>query len=165
VDELNNSVKVRKIKLSQAQALEKIKNWCAYQERYHQETRNKLYDLGLHKEEVEECIAQLVSENFLNEERFATAFAGGKFRIKNWGKNKIKTELRLRKISDYSINKALKTINEDDYLNVLHKVVFKKWRITNEKNEQKKIFKTMQYVISRGFESSLVNDCIKQLIK
>ncbi|MBL7917945.1 MAG: RecX family transcriptional regulator [Bacteroidia bacterium] len=151
------------MKLTQEQALEKIKNWCAYQERYHKETKDKLFDFGLSKEEVEECLAQLISENFLNEERFAIAFAGGKFRIKNWGKNKIKTELRLRKVSDYSINKALKTINEEDYLKVLEKIVLKKWNSIQEKNEIKKTYKTLQYAVSRGFESSLVSDCIKQI--
>ena len=83
-------VKVRKIKLSLPQALEKIKHWCAYQERGHYETRGKLYDYGLSASDIDEALAVLVSENYLNEERFAETFARGKFRIKQWGKNKIK---------------------------------------------------------------------------
>ena len=67
--------------LTPLQALVKAQATCAYQERCQQEMRDKLYEWGLHSEAVENMIAQLISDNFLNEERFAKAFAGGKFRI------------------------------------------------------------------------------------
>src|SRR5690606_33190020 len=93
------------------QALQKIKQYCAYQERCHSEVRDKLYSFGLRQSEVEEMITLLIVENYLNEERFAIHFAGGKFRMKQWGKHKIKQALKLRKVSDYCINKALKDID------------------------------------------------------
>jgi regulatory protein len=96
-----------KKKLTPNQALIKAQMSCAYQERCQQEIRDKLYEWGLHSNEVENIIADLISTNFLNEERFAKAFAGGKFRIKKWGKVKIKIELKKRKISDYCIRKGL----------------------------------------------------------
>ena len=99
--------KVKKLLLSPEMAEHKIKLWCAYQERSHNETRQKLYDLGQQKDDVELIISKLIEENYLNEERFALALAGGKFRIKHWGKIKIKIELRRHKVSDYSITKAL----------------------------------------------------------
>ena len=71
-------------------ARQRIENWCAYQERAQQETRNKLYEYGLHQSDVEQIISELIGTNFLNEERFAIAFAGGRFRIKKWGKLKLK---------------------------------------------------------------------------
>ena len=82
---------------SKEEAYRKALDYCAYQERCHQEVRDKLYYWGLHSEDVEALISQLISEGFLNEERFAKAYAGGKFRIKNWGRNKIKKELKHRK--------------------------------------------------------------------
>jgi len=153
--------KVKKIKLSLPVATEKIKNWCAYQERSHFETKAKLYEFGLSTTEVDEVIALLIGENFLNEERFAEAFTRGKFRIKHWGKNKIKNELKYRKISEYSIKKALKQIDDDDYYATLKKIIARKIAETKEKNEFKKKHKVYQYAVSRGFESNLVSDILK----
>src|SRR5687767_2477337 len=99
----------KQIKITDAKiGLAKAQKYCAYQERCQQEVRSKLYGWGLWKEAVEGIIAELINENFINEERFAIAFAGGKFRIKKWGKTKIKLELKKRDISDYCIKQALK---------------------------------------------------------
>src|SRR6185503_6037061 len=89
------------------QATPKIKHFCAYQERCHAEVRDKLYSFGLHRKDVDGIIVVLIGDNYLNEERFAINFAGGKFRMKHWGKNKIKQRLKLKQVSDYCIKKAL----------------------------------------------------------
>ena len=85
----------------------KIARWCAYQERSHQEVRDTLYEYGLYSKDVELLISRLIGDNFLNEERFAVAFAGGKFRQLGWGKIKIKYELQQKRVSTYCIKKAL----------------------------------------------------------
>src|SRR5690606_26754360 len=97
-----------KKQLTPEQALQKLKHYCAYQERSHSEVVEKLYSLGVWKREHDAIIASLIEEGYLNEERFAIAFAGGKFRMKKWGRTKIKYELKQRQVSEYSIKKALK---------------------------------------------------------
>ena len=146
-------------------ARQRIENWCAYQERSQQETRDKLYEYGMHKADVEQIITELIGNNFLNEERFAIAFAGGKFRIKRWGKIKIKLELRQRKVSDYCINKALKQIPDNDYFSTLEKVISQKSKLVKEPNKIKKHYKLIQYASSRGFEKDLIIDVLKELEK
>jgi regulatory protein len=136
--------------------LSKIKKYCAYQERSQQEVRDKLYSLGLHRREVEQMISQLVTENYLNEERFAIAYAGGKFRMKQWGKNKIKAALKQKKVSDYCIRKALNEINDKDYRKALDKLISEKTKTVKEENPLKKKYKVAQYIISRGFEAEMV---------
>src|ERR1700709_658618 len=89
--------------LTREQALQKARHYCGYQERCHSEVKEKLYSLGLHKQQVEECLSQLIEENYLNEERFAQQFAGGKFRMKQWGRVKIKYELKQKQVSEYCI--------------------------------------------------------------
>lgn len=88
--------------------LQKAQAWCAYQERYHQELRDKLYSWKTPESFIEPIISQLIADNFLNEERFAITYAGGKFRIKKWGRLKIKMALKRKGISDYSIQKRIK---------------------------------------------------------
>lgn len=155
--------KVTKIKLSAELAQQKIMSWCAYQERSQHETRQKLYEYGLHSEEVEAIISNMISENFLNEERFAIAFASGKFRIKHWGKIKIKIELKKHKISDYCITKAIKSIDADEYEEVIKKVIARKTRLTKSTNPQKLYYSLLNYLMSRGFESDLVRENLSKL--
>lgn len=157
--------KVNKIKLSPELAHHKIKNWCAYQERSQHETRQKLYEYGLFSEDVEAIIAKLIEENFLNEERFALALAGGKFRIKLWGKNKIKAELKKHKVSDYCINKALKSIDAEAYEATLLKVIEKKIKLLKTNNRQKNFYTTLNYLVSRGFESDLGIEALNKLLE
>ncbi len=143
--------------------LERARKYCAYQERSQQEVRDKLYELGLHHNEVEQCIAQLVSENYLNEQRFAIAYAGGKFRAKEWGRVKIKLALKQKKVSDYCIRKALEEISSRDYKRTLSKIISEKNKLVHDKNLLKKKYKVAQYAIGRGFEPELVWEEISDL--
>ena len=142
--------------------LNKARKYCAYQERSQQELRDKLYSLGLHKREVEQAIAQLVEEGFMNEERFAIAFAGGKFRIKNWGRIKIKLALKRKKVSDYCIRKALSEIDESDYRKTLEKIISSYAKKVAEKNPLKKNYKIAQHAIGKGYEPEMVWDLLRE---
>lgn len=140
-------------------ALKKIGQFCAYQERNHKEVKEKLYSYGLYKDQVEDLISKLIQENFLNEERYAIAYAGGKFRAKDWGKNKIKYGLKQHQVSDYCIKKALKTIDDEQYVKTLQKLFTAKEKtLKSEKNIFIKKKKIQQYLMQKGFESSLINE-------
>ena len=147
-------------------ALRKAESYCAYQERAQQEVRDKLYEWGLWPEAVEDIIAKLITSNFINEERFAKAFAGGKFRIKKWGRVKIKIELKKRKISDYCIKQAMKEIDEKEYIKTLKKIITlrqaqgDKKKVKGRYAEELKKQKIVQYCLSRGFEWDIILDLI-----
>ena len=146
------------------QALAKIKQYCAYQERCHSEVKERLYGYGLLKVEVEEILSKLIEENYLNEERFAIQFAGGKFRIKQWGKVKIKYELKQKWISDYCIKKALSLIDNTDYSKTLYKLADLKIKILkDEKNIFIKKKKLQDHLLSKGFELNLVKEIVADL--
>ena len=144
-------------------ALQKICQFCAYQERNHKEVKEKLYSYGLYKDQVEELLSKLIQENFLNEERYAIAYAGGKFRAKDWGKNKIKYGLKQHQVSDYCIKKALKIIDEEEYVQKLQKLyIAKEKTLKSEKNIFIKKRKIQQYLMQKGYESSLINELLSQ---
>jgi regulatory protein len=148
------------------QAVLKIKHYCAYQERCHTEVKDKLYSFGLHRKEVDEIIAGLIVENYLNEERFSITYAGGKFRINSWGKNKIKQGLKLKQVSDYCIKKALGEIGATDYLKTLKKLSEQKLlTLKSEKNIFVKKRKLQNFLLQRGFEMDLVNEEVKKITK
>ena len=152
--------------LTKEQALQKAKHYCGYQERSHKEVKEKLYALGLYKQQVEECIAQLIEENYLNEERFAQLFAGGKFRMKQWGRVKIKYELKQKNVSDYCIKKGLKEIDEADYEKTLEKLAQEKWAaVKPETNVFIKLRKTQDYLMQKGYEHELIKQVLQNLQK
>ncbi|TND08765.1 MAG: regulatory protein [Bacteroidetes bacterium] len=149
----------KKMKITDpALALVKAEAWCALQERCQQEVRDKLYGWGLWPDAVENIIAELISRNFLDEERFAKAYAGGKFRQKHWGRVKIKLELKKRKVSDYCIRKGLAEIDGKDYLATLRKLAAEKSRTIKEKHYLKKKYKIMTYLAGKGYEQDLVRE-------
>ncbi len=151
----------KKKKYTPAQAFLKAQLYCAYQERYQQEVRDKLYEWGLYPEAVENLIAQLITENFLNEERFAKAYAGGKFRIKKWGRIKIKLELKKRKLSEYCIRKGMQEIEEEAYMQTLKMLVEKKSKEITDKKLSIKNLKIARYLASKGFEQDLIWQVLK----
>jgi regulatory protein len=146
---------------TQQEALIKISSFCAYQERTQQEARDKLYGYGLHKDIVEELISKLISKNFINEERFAKSYAGGKFRIKKWGRIKIKEALKSKGVSEYCIKKGLLEIGDKDYIVTLLSLIEKRSGKEKEKNEYERKHKIAQYLHGKGYESDLVWDILK----
>lgn len=153
----------RKHKLTPQQALEKIYNYCAYQERSHKEVRNKLFGYGLWGSEVEDLLTRLITEDFLNEERFAKAYAGGKFRIKRWGRRKIERELESHGLTSRCITIGLREIDDKDYQQTLHSLIEKKWDTTEEENLFKKKDKVARHAIMKGYEPDLIWGIIKEM--
>src|SRR6202041_962203 len=119
-------IMIRRGSLSPEQALQKARHYCGYQERCHQEVKEKLYSFGLRRQDVDLAIATLIEESYLNEERLAIQFAGGHFRMKQWGRIKIRYELKQRQISEYNIKKALAAITEEDYAQTLTRLADRK---------------------------------------
>lgn len=143
-------------KLTLAEAKFKAEHFCAYQERCHQEVEAKLKEWLVFGDWAAEVILHLIEQNFLNEERFAKAYAGGKFRTQHWGRMKIKNELKKREISAYCMQLGMKEIDEDDYLKVLAQIASKKKKEVKAKSEWEQNNKVSIYLIGRGFEPELV---------
>jgi len=146
--------------LTKEQALQKLKHYCAYQERCHSEVKEKLFNLGVWKKEHDEIISTLIEENYLNEERFAIAYAGGKWRVKQWGRVKIKYELKQKQVSEYCIKKALQQISQEEYLAVLKKLADEKYASLKAEQYLVRKKKTMDYLLNKGFEMDLVRGLV-----
>lgn len=146
----------------QKQFLIKAASFCAYQERSLKEVRQRLREWELTEDEIEPIIAELTLQNYLNEERFARAFAGGKFRVKKWGRLKIKQEMKLRGLSNDLIQKGLSEIDGDDYEETLRDLLEKKsGSLRGEPLDVKQ--KLVRFALSRGFESDIVWDLLKTI--
>lgn len=145
--------------------MEKLRHYCAYQERCHSEVKEKCRELGLYGDAADEAIAQLVQDNFLNEERYARAYAGGKFRMRQWGKKKISLMLKQKQVSDYCIRKGLSEIDGDEYDRVLRQLAEKKYASLKEEQPVKRTWKTLQFLLQRGYEQDLSRGVIEEISK
>lgn len=150
--------KVSKYSLLEAKA--KLESYCAYQERCMQEVQKKLVSWSIFYEDQDILISDLISNNFLNEERFAKAYAGGKFRMKKWGKQKIKNHLKQKNISNYSIKKGLEEIELDDYLETITYLADKKWA-SLQGDKWEKITKVNRFLFNKGYENEYIQETLK----
>jgi regulatory protein len=152
-----------KKRLTPTEALAKIYRYCSYQERSHQEVQKRLYSYGLNTDEVDQLLSKLITDGFVNEERFAKAYAGGKFRMKKWGRLKIENELNALGLSSRNITRGLKEIEPDDYESALQQLLDKKNASVDEPDPFRKRDKLAKYAIGRGYEPELVWAMLKKM--
>lgn len=144
------------------EALEKLRKYCAYQERSHEDVVQKMWDLKIPEDWRDDIVLSLMQENFLNEERFARTFVRGKFNIKKWGRVKIVEGLKKHRVSPQCIKLGLSEIDEDTYLQVLKDTIDEKRSRLKEKNQWKRKSAIYRFAIQRGFESSLINQALNK---
>lgn len=157
-------MKNKKLTFTVEEARKKLENYCAYQDRCHQEVEKKLYEMHMIPEAKELILLHLMEFNYLNEERFAKSFARGKFRIKKWGKQRIIRELKYKDVSVYNIKKGLEEINDDDYIKTLEEIAIRKRDSVSEKNKFKKSQKITNFLLYRGFENDLVYQVVREIM-
>jgi len=150
--------------LTKEQALQKLRHYCGYQERSHYDVQQKLWELGVRRAEHDEIISTLIEEDYLNEERFAKAFVGGKFRMKDWGRKKIYYALKEKQVSEYSIRKALKEIDEEAYRGTLLELAEKKYAGLKDEQYLVRKKKTIDYLMQKGYEPELVTSIVNSII-
>jgi regulatory protein len=142
--------------LSKEEALQKLRHYCRYQARCQSQVTRKLFELGVNKTEHRELIIQLIEDLYLNDEKYAISYATGKFRIKNWGRRKIRYELREKKLNDELIQKAMEQIDEEEYLVTLNKLIFERYNDLKHEQFLVRKKKTMDFLTQKGFEFDLV---------
>ncbi len=148
------------------EAINRMEQYCVYRERCHKEVNQKLKEMRMIPEAIDHIVNYLLQNDFLNESRFAKAFARGKFKIKKWGKHRIINELKSREITKYNIQIALKEIPDSEYRDTFDALTKKRWKeLKTEKNLQKKRKKLIDYLLYRGWESELIYEKLNELSK
>lgn len=157
---------MEKKRLGPEAALQKLRHYCAYQDRCHREVKEKLFSYGIYGADAENLISKLIEDDFLNEERYARSYARGHFRMRQWGRTRITYELKQKGISAYCIQMAMTEISEDSYLETLHSLIKKKAETVGELEKTYiKRQKIAAFVIQKGYESQLVQQELSQFLK
>lgn len=145
--------------------LRKIKDYCRYQPRTHQQVRQKLYGWTLAKNTVETLLAALIEEGLVNESRFAVSYAGDRVRVNRWGRNKVRMELWKRQISSYCIKEAIATVDPVHYEKEMRRLAAKKWASFQGKGLHPGVRakRTANFLIGKGYEPNVVWKLIGEL--
>jgi regulatory protein len=152
-------------KYSLLEAKVKIESWCAYRERAFSEVHAKLKTFGLDNEDTDRLIAELIRSNFLNEERFARAYCSGKFRIKGWGRIKIRQHLKSKHVTDKCIQLGMQEIDPDEYYSYLIKLTHRKWSdLSKEKNHWNRKAKLIRFLQQKGYEQDFIYEAIGEVL-
>ncbi|WP_066225995.1 regulatory protein RecX [Formosa haliotis] len=141
-----------------------LERYCVYQERCHKEVLDKLKSMHMIPDAIDVVIVHLLQHDFLNEERFAKAYVRGKFKYKNWGRNRLTAELKRRQISKFNIQTGLKELDDLDYYGTFDALAERKCELIKESNPYKKKKKLADYLLYRGWESPLVYEKVNALI-
>lgn len=149
--------------LTEEDAREKLERYCVYQERCVHEARRKLQEMRLAPEAISRITGHLQDSGFINEERFATAFVAGKFRIKKWGKFRLHRELKQRQIPGSIIKQALAQIADQDYMDTFNQLAEKQADTLKNLDRIKARKKLNDYLLYRGWEADLVYAKSKEL--
>ena len=143
--------------------LSKAQAYCTYQERCINELSIKLREWNIKDGVAEKIINKLVDDDYINEERFARNYAGSKFRIKKWGKNRIIYEMKRKGIPDLIIQIGLEEIEDEEYINAIKELLSKKSFTISEKDPLKRKQKLARFAIAKGYRSGLVWDVLNQI--
>lgn len=154
---------MQKKTLPKEQAAQKLRQYCGYQERSHYEAKQKLWELGVNKMYHDEIIADLIQEDYLNEERFAILFAGGKFRMKEWGRKKIVHALQEKRVSQYNIKNALQQIDYSIYQQKLQQLASEKYALLKDEQYMVRRKKTTDYLLQKGYEHELISAALSTI--
>ncbi len=142
-----------------------IRRWCDRGERAHQDVRHKLMRWNVPAREQEELIVELIQDNLLNEERYASAFASDHFRLKRWGPRKIEHYLKAKGVSAPNIRKALEKLPREDsgklILEILEKITPKYTGIQIWQKKQK----AGKYLMTRGYSGDEVWPAVEQFFQ
>ena len=139
--------------------LNKARKYCSYQERCLADVKAKLKEWNAADRTVEKIIQSLEKEDYINEERYAIAFALGKLRNNKWGRNKIFYAMTRKRIPEIYIQMGLNEIDEEEYINILRSVLQSKK--IDEKDEFKRNSKLVKYAVQKGYQASLAWKVLK----
>lgn len=140
----------------------KLADLCARSEQCEYDLRTKMRRWQLPASEIESVLAFLRKGKFVDDARYAGAFARDKARFAKWGRRKIAVALAAKRISSAHIREALDGIDEDEYREALSDVARSKARsldLTDPKDRQK----LYTSLLARGYESSLIAKILQTL--
>ncbi|NDV83921.1 regulatory protein RecX [Bacteroides sp. 51] len=149
--------------ITEEAALRRMASYCAKSEHSRTDAYEKFKRWGFSGKVIDGMLEALETGGFIDDERFCRSFVNDKFRFNKWGRLKIGQALALHKIPSDIAHRYLSEIDEEEYVNVLQKLINTKTRSVQGKNERDKDAKLIRFAASRGFEMRYIKQCLGAL--
>ncbi len=134
------------------QGLQRAAGLCCQSEHCVADITEKLLRWGVSREDSDRIIDRLIDEKYIDEPRYALAYVRDKVRFSHWGRVKIKSMLRMLRVSEQDISNAFDSFDEDEYLGVLEGVIESKRKTLPEAESYASRVKLIRFALQRGFE-------------
>ncbi len=142
--------------------LQRIMKYCAASERCTHDVLTKIEIWGVPSEEIGDMLKKLYSEKFIDDNRFALSYVSEKWNLDRWGKIKIANSLQQKNIDIKIIYEALKSIDDEEYVQGLHELLSKKLKEVRSKNKMDAARRVLMFALSRGFEVELIHEWLEK---
>lgn len=144
------------------QGLQRAAALCCQSEHCVADITEKLLRWGVSREDSGRIIDRLIDEKYIDESRYALAYVRDKVRFSHWGRVKIKSMLRMLRVSEQDISNAFDSFDEDEYLGVLENVIESKRRTLPEASSYDSRVKLIRFALQRGFEMHEITKFISE---
>ena len=141
--------------------LDRARRYCAMQEQCETGVRQKLIVWGASQTTIDAVVAQLRSEDYINDVRYARAYSESKILTQHWSRQKVLYQLRNKHLSKEAIEQGLATVSDDDYMAVMTAEAEKKLKALGGELTPDAYRKLMAFLVSRGYTMQEINKVIK----
>lgn len=148
--------------LSFEQGLQRAASLCSQSEHCVADITGKLLRWGVSREDSDRIVDRLLDEKYIDESRYALAYVRDKVRFSHWGRVKIKSMLRMLRISEQDISNAFDSFDEDEYFSVLEGVIESKRKTLPEAESYASRVKLIRFALQRGFEMHEITNFISE---
>ena len=133
---------------------------CAQAEHCQYEMFEKMRRWELDDEAQARVMQRLVSERYVDDERYARAFVKDKVHYNKWGRRKVEQALWQKHIDEDIRQQVLDEIDDEEYISVLRPLLKQKRRSTKAANDYQLNQKLMRFALGRGFTFDIIRQCI-----
>ena len=133
---------------------------CARAEHCQYELTEKMRRWGMSDEAQARVMQRLVSERYVDDERYTQAFVRDKIRYNKWGRRKVEQALWQKHIDKDIREQILNEVDDDEYLSVLRPLLKQKQKTLKGGTDYERNQKLVKFALQRGFTYDIIRQCI-----
>ena len=146
--------------MTEQEAYLRLAALCAQAEHCEYEMQEKMRRWEIADDAQARVMQRLITERYVDDERFARAFANDKVKYNKWGRRKVEQAMWLKHIAEDIRQRVLDSIDDEEYIAILRPLLQQKRRSVKAHNDYELRQKLFKFAIGRGFTMDIIKQCI-----
>lgn len=146
--------------MTEQEAYLRLAALCAQAEHCEYEMQEKMRRWEIADDAQARVMQRLITERYVDDERFARAFANDKVKYNKWGRRKVEQAMWLKHIAEDIRQRVLDSIDDEEYIVILRPLLQQKRRSVKAHNDYELRQKLIKFAIGRGFTMDIIKQCI-----